>query len=200
MAFLEKTLVGKLSINMRIISGKLKGKNISFIKSLNTRPLKDSVRENIFNILSHSNLINIALKEANILDLYSGVGSFGLEALSRGAKKVTFVEKDKVAIEILSKNLKKLNIESKAILYQSTISQVLQKEKLEKYNLFFLDPPFADKNYINEIGLIKKNKIFKKDHVIIIHREKQSDENIDKDLSIFLVKNYGRSKIIFANF
>ena len=90
---------------MRIISGLLKGKQITYLKSLTTRPLKDSVKENIFNILKHSNLISIDLNNSNILDLYSGIGSFGLECISRGAKKITFVEKDKNASKILIKNL-----------------------------------------------------------------------------------------------
>ena len=72
---------------MRIISGKLKGKSIIFLKSLTTRPLKDSVKENIFNVISHSNLFQINLNNAEVLDLYSGVGSFGLECISRGAKR-----------------------------------------------------------------------------------------------------------------
>ena len=78
---------------MRIISGYLKGKSIIFLKNSNTRPLKDSVKENIFNILKHSNLMNINIEKANILDLYSGIGSFGIECISRGAEKDTFVEK-----------------------------------------------------------------------------------------------------------
>ncbi len=95
---------------MRVISGRLKGKSIEFLKNLNTRPLKDSVKENIFNILMHSKSINVKLKEAKILDLYSGIGSFGIEAISRGAKKVTFIEKNQLAINLLKKNLKKLKI------------------------------------------------------------------------------------------
>ena len=83
------------SKKMRIIGGKFRGKPIMFLKSPDTRPLKDSVKENIFNIILHSKLINVELKNSKILDLYSGVGSFGLEAISRGAKKVTFVEKNK---------------------------------------------------------------------------------------------------------
>ena len=71
---------------MRIISGKLKGKSIFFLKNEKTRPLKDSLKENIFNILSHSNLIDIEIKNSNILDLYSGIGSFGLECISREAR------------------------------------------------------------------------------------------------------------------
>ena len=95
---------------MRIISGDLKGKTIAFLKSSVTRPLKDSVKENIFNILKHSNLLTVNLKNSNILDLYSGIGSFGLECISRGAKRVTFVEKDKNAFSILNENLINLNV------------------------------------------------------------------------------------------
>ena len=80
---------------MRIISGKFKGKSIDYLKSKITRPLKDTVKENIFNILSHSNLIrDINIQRSNVLDLYSGVGSFGLECISRGANQVTFIEED----------------------------------------------------------------------------------------------------------
>ena len=79
---------------MRIISGKLKGRQIQFIKSKITRPLKDSVKENIFNILKHSNKIEIQINKAKILDLYSGIGSFGIECISRGAENVSFIEKD----------------------------------------------------------------------------------------------------------
>ena len=85
---------------MRIISGKFKNKRLFFPKNLKTRPLKDSVRENIFNILEHSKKINIKIKNSNILDLYSGSGSFGLESLSRYASKVLFVEKDLDALKI----------------------------------------------------------------------------------------------------
>ena len=73
---------------MRIISGTLKGKSINFIRNFHTRPLKDSVRENIFNILKHSNLINISIQKANILDLYSGVGSLVLNVSPEVLKKL----------------------------------------------------------------------------------------------------------------
>ena len=79
---------------MRIISCKYRGKKIQFLKDSDTRPLKDVVRENIFNILNHSKKINVKIENANVLDLYSGMGSFGLECLSRGAKKITFIEKN----------------------------------------------------------------------------------------------------------
>ena len=77
---------------MRIISGNFKGKKILLPKDKLTRPLKDLTKESIFNILEHSNKLNVRLENSNILDLFSGVGSFGLECLSRGSSSVTFIE------------------------------------------------------------------------------------------------------------
>ena len=91
---------------MRIISGELKGANIFLPKNKNTRPLKDMVRESIFNLLIHSNKISFDINKSKVLDLFSGTGSFGLECLSRKAEKVFFIEKEKDAIRILKKNIK----------------------------------------------------------------------------------------------
>ena len=77
---------------MRIVGGFLKGKKIDFLKSVITRPLRDFVKENIFNVINHSNLINIKLKDAKVLDVYSGVGSFGIECISQGAKKLLLLK------------------------------------------------------------------------------------------------------------
>ena len=185
---------------MRIISGELKGKSINFVKNSNTRPLKDSVRENIFNILNHSNLMKINIKDSKILDLYSGFGSFGIEGISRGAKKVTFVERDNNAINILKENLLKLSILNKSKVLCDNIENILNKELNEKFNLFFLDPPFADSQYLKNISLIKKKKIFEKMHIVIIHREKKNKENLENFIKIIETKIYGRSKIIFGKF
>ena len=68
---------------MRVISGSLKGKKIIHLQSSNTRPLKDLVKESIFNIILHSNLFSISLKNSRVFDLYSGIGSFGIECISR---------------------------------------------------------------------------------------------------------------------
>ena len=128
---------------MRIISGELKGKTIDFLKSSITRPLKDSVKENIFNILEHSSLISVNLINSSILDLYSGIGSFGLECISRGAKKVTFVEKDSNAINILRKNLTNLYANKKAAIISDKIELFLKNDLSEKFEIIFLDPPFS---------------------------------------------------------
>ena len=88
---------------MRIISGILKGKKINEPKDIRTRPLKDLTKESIFNIIAHSNKFKVNLNNANVLDLFSGVGSFGIECLSRGAKKVVFIENYNGVLPILKK-------------------------------------------------------------------------------------------------
>ena len=83
---------------MRIVAGNYKGFGLYISKNKNTRPLKDLVRESVFNLMVHSKKISFQFKKSNILDLYSGTGSFGLECLSREANSVYFVEKDKNAV------------------------------------------------------------------------------------------------------
>ena len=182
---------------MRIISGRFKGKQIQFLKSLTTRPLKDSVKENIFNILAHSNKIKTKVENANILDLYSGVGSFGIECLSRGAKRVTFIEENIDIVKILKKNLSSLFDNDKVRIINDKIEKNLSYQR-EKFNIIFLDPPFADNKFIKNLQNIKKYKIFKDKHIVIIHREKKSDDKLADTIDQVLVKYYGRSKIIFG--
>ena len=185
---------------MRIISGLYKGKSINFLKNSSTRPLKDMVKENIFNILNHSNLIKINLTNSNILDAYSGIGSFGLECLSRGVKKVIFVEKDKNALRTLKENLMLLSIKNSALVFEYDVEKFLEIEKKKKFNIFFFDPPFSDKSFIKNLNFIKENKMYEKNHLVIIHRERKTEENLGDHMNIIMTKQYGRSKIIFGIF
>jgi len=182
---------------MRIISGFLKGKKIDFLKSSVTRPLRDFVKENIFNILNHSKLITVPLKNINILDLYCGVGSFGIECVSRQIGETTFVERDKTALNILKKNIKKLDIENKTEIFEGNVSSCIENTK-KKFDIIFLDPPFAENFFINDLKNIKKLKIINRNHLVVIHREKKSEDDLNEVLTILLSKNYGRSKILFG--
>ena len=184
---------------MRIISGFLKGKSIKYLKNAITRPLRDAVRENIFNILAHSKQIKPKIDKAKILDLYSGVGSFGLECISRGAEKVTFIENDLIAKNILKENLVSLSISNQANIINNKIENV-NLSKIDKFNIIFLDPPYADNHFVNDLILIKKNKAFQKNHVVIIHRERSANDNFEEILETILTKKYGRSKVIFGCF
>lgn len=185
---------------MRVISGQLKGKSINFLKSKKTRPLKDSVKENIFNIINHSNLINIEIKKSNVLDLYSGIGSFGIECISRGAKEITFVEKDKDVVKILNDNLTNLDIKDKANVINDKIQNFLTKRINKKFEIIFLDPPFAENSHTKDLDFIYEKKIFKPNHILIIHRENESRDNLESIIETIVIRKYGRSKIIFGKF
>lgn len=186
---------------MRIISGFLKGKKIDFLKSNITRPLRDFIKENIFNIVYHSNLIEVELEESSVLDLYSGVGSFGFECVSRGARKTTFVENNNEAIITLKKNINNLKIQNRAEVYGEEIIKFLNKiNKKNKFDIVFFDPPFAKNFFVDELKIIKESKIYTKKHLVIIHRESKSEDGIEKIINILLTKTYGRSKLIFGTF
>ena len=150
---------------MRIISGLFKGKKILQPTDKITRPLKDLTKESIFNVIEHSNKFSVNIKNSFILDLYSGVGSFGLECLSREAKHVTFIENYKGVLPILKKNLFSLkNINNYEILNQdiNLKSEIILSKLRQKNDIVFLDPPFKDKN-LNEIIFAQKiatEKIF----------------------------------------
>ena len=143
---------------MRIIGGKFKGKSLIFVKSKITRPLKDSVKENIFNIISHSNLFEVNLNDSNVLDLFSGVGSFGLECISRGSKKVTFIEKDKIASDVLKKYFK-LAVKQSTNLINYDIFKFFKKDIRDKFEIIFLDPPFSDISFHEILRSIYKKNI-----------------------------------------
>jgi len=185
---------------MRIIGGKFKGKLIQFLRIGKTRPLKDSVRENIFNILNHSNEINTRVKDSYILDAYSGIGSFGLECISRGACKVTFIEQDENALKKLQKNLIELSILNQCKIIKSKMEDLNFSNQKEKFNIFFFDPPFADKNFIKNLEKIKKKEIHENNHIIVIHREIKTEETFGSYFQKVATRVYGRSKIIFGKF
>ncbi len=186
---------------MRIIGGKFKGKKILYTNSSITRPLRDYVKENIFNIITHGKNFKLNLEKTNILDLYSGIGSFGIECLSRNASKVLFIEKDPLAFSILKKNIFNLKIENRSKLIFKDIEYYFKDlNTKEKFDLIFLDPPYKNITFIEVMNIIKEKKIFNKNHKVIIHRERKYEGELDKIIKIELLKNYGRSKIIFGSF
>ena len=187
---------------MRIISGELKGANIFLPKNKNTRPLKDMVRESIFNLLIHSNKISFDINKSKVLDLFSGTGSFGLECLSRKAEKVFFIEKEKDAIRILKKNIKKLGLENKIKIFTDDVFKIIKENDLlnSKFNLIFCDPPFRNSHIKVLFDLLLENKILKKDGIIILHRNKNFKEDLPDYFKIIDERSYGVSKIVFGRF
>ena len=185
---------------MRIISGLFKGKKIFEPKDLKTRPLKDLTKESIFNLINHSNKLQININEANILDIFSGVGSFGLECLSREAKYVTFIENYKNVLSILKKNLLKLKkIKNYKVIEKNAFENETYKKLNDKFDIIFLDPPYKEKNLEGIFKNILSENILNDNGVIILHRHKKTNDIFPSEFKILEEKKYGISKIIFIS-
>ena len=186
---------------MRIIAGKLKGATLHVLKDKDTRPLKDLARESIFNLLTHSNKISLQLEQSNILDLYAGTGSFGLECLSRQANSVCFVEEKKSTIEILEKNIKKLRVKNVDVFFDD-IFNLIKKENIfkSKFDLIFCDPPFKDLNIEELIQKIYNKDLLQKNGILILHRNKNVKGKLPIYFKIVDERIYGISKITFGKF
>ena len=186
---------------MRVISGRFKGKKLLLPRDKNTRPLKDLVKESIFNLLEHSNKININLKNSTILDLFSGSGSFGIECLSRESKHVCFFENYLEAIKVLEKNLLLLKNEKKFQIFKENCFEYFNSDNQinKKFDIIFIDPPYKEIKINMLIERIIYKKLLKKNGILIIHRHKKDKVVITEKINIFDTRSYGVSKVYFAN-
>ena len=186
---------------MKIVGGIFKNKKLFIPIDKKTRPLKQIVKESIFNIIDHSKKINLNINGSNVLDLFSGSGSFGLECISRRAKKVFFFENYPNAIEILQKNLKSLkNIKNYEIIKDDCFRFFDSNEVFEfKFDLIFIDPPYKEIRVKELIAKIKAKKILAPNGVLIIHRHKNDLLKIYDELNLIEERTYGISKVYFGN-
>ena len=186
---------------MRVIGGRLRGKLIHNPTDKTTRPLKDMVRESIFNILEHSKNENIKFKNNIILDLFAGSGSFGIECLSRGVKKVIFIENYPNVLTLLKKNLSNLkSVQNFKIIEKDIYKDETFQSLKNNFDIIFLDPPYKDKKIEDLLIKIKSHNILKKNGIIILHRHKNEKDNYPTCLNLIEKKIYGISKIIFLSF
>jgi len=178
---------------MRVISGKNKGTKLYTLEGLNTRPTLDRVKESLFNI------INFDIPGCTFLDLFAGSGSIGIEAASRGAKKVIMCEKAKDAVNVIRKNLEKTKLTQQIKLYNDDFEKCINTLE-EKIDIVYLDPPYkTDYAYKAAKQLLEKN-ILKENSIIIL--ETDIEEIVEKqfeELSLeeFSKKKYGRAHLLF---
>ena len=182
---------------MRIISGIARGTKLYSLEGLNTRPTLDRVKESLFNILQDN------IKNAVVLDLFSGSGALGLESLSRGAQKAILCDKSPAAIEIIKKNIIKTHFEDKTKIICKDYKKCLENIK-EKVDLIFIDPPYDLNIAVKALDIIIQKEILSEDGIIIIETddEKREIEQINKlnnKINICDLRTYGRVKLIFLN-
>jgi len=185
---------------MRIIGGNFKGKKLFLPNDKTTRPLKDLVKESIFNLISHSKKINLNISDSIVLDLFSGVGSFGIECLSRGAKKVIFFENYKQTLEILKKNLNTLKKINNYIIFKKDCFKFYNSIKIidNYFDIIFLDPPFKETKINDILEIIFNKKLLAQNGLIILHRHKNDNLKLNSKIHFFDERVYGNSKIFFG--
>ena len=181
---------------MRIISGKFRGLKLQPPVDFSIRPTSDRLKESLFSILE-SNKYNIKIENSNVIDICSGTGSLGIEALSRGANLIYFIDKDPKAINVLQKNISKLKIDYKNETYIKIIrddaNKALQNIK-NNFDIVLIDPPY-NSNVIEEC-IVKLKQYNLINFNSYIFAESSKNENINFDgFDLLDTKIYGKSKL-----
>ena len=154
---------------MRIISGTLKGKKLLTPGKGSLRPTSDRVKESMFNILGKE------VEGKVVLDLFSGTGNLGIEALSRGARRVTFVEKTREAYRLIERNLLACRMEGRSEILLKEVDRGLRflKAKAECFDLIFMDPPY-EKGFVRKtVGILGAIEIYHEDSLLVIEHTRR---------------------------
>lgn len=174
---------------MRVVAGKYRAKKLKEFDINTTRPTLDRVKEAMFSA------IQFDLAGAVVVDLFSGTGALGLEAVSRGAKKVFFVDNNREAIKIIQDNLSGVD-EDYEIAF-CDFEQFLNKHKNEKFDIFLLDPPFKSDFAVVAIDIILKNNMLNDNGIIVYEKAKEKQVDFNYDGVSIKTKIYGTVEVIF---
>ena len=179
---------------MRVISGISKGRKLVAPQNLKIRPTTDSTKEFIFNYLGD------VVVDTKVLDLFAGTGNLGIEALSRGAQQVIFIERNKVVAQVIHKNLKLTQFQSQSQVIMNDVFKSIKwlvKRKL-KFDLIFADPPYHGSQYVKLLNAIDENSLLSKNGILIFEHQSKESMTIDfTNLNIQESKLLGNTAISF---
>ncbi len=177
---------------MRIIAGQAKGRKIKSLEGRKVRPTSDRVKEAVFSMLG------FAVSGGRVLDLFAGTGNLGLEALSRGASMVTFIDNNTDACNVIKHNVKLLGFEEQAEVYLTDAFKAVKKfgSMDKKYDIIFIDPPYGD-NIYNKIvsDLVREDIIDENGMVILEHSSHYHPEENFKGMAMLKRKKYGNTSV-----
>ncbi len=181
----------------RRITTSLKGKNKYEGDSPEYRPTAERTRLAIFNIIENSSMIPARmLIGANVADFFCGSGSFGLEALSRGAKHVYFIDSSSEQIELARQNATHMNETKNASFLKAHAPSLPQAP--EKCQIVYLDPPYSSKLILESLQSLLKNGWLDEEHVVIIELSRRDEPEIPAEFEIFDIRTYGKTKLLFC--
>lgn len=183
---------------MRVIAGKARRLQLKTVEGTETRPTTDRIKETLFN------MINSELYDCRFLDLFSGSGGIGIEALSRGAKATYFVEKDRKACECIRQNLVNTRLEEHgSVMEMDTVLAIktLDKSNEETFDFIFMDPPYNENLEHDILKCLKGTSLIDEYTTIIIEASKDANVEFVEDLgfNINKIKEYKTNKHIFIS-
>ncbi|OJW53382.1 MAG: 16S rRNA (guanine(966)-N(2))-methyltransferase RsmD [Alphaproteobacteria bacterium 41-28] len=183
---------------MRIVSGKYRGKKIIAPSHQGTRPTSDRTRETIFNILLHNPAFGPeVLIDKVVLDVFAGTGALGLEAFSRGAKSITFIENERAALSILYDNVKAFGLPRICVLEQDATH--LRTRPVTPYDLIFLDPPYYKDLLSPTLTHLYAHGWIGKEAVVVIEIAKTEPFLLSPFLHLVTERISGAAKILFCS-
>jgi 16S rRNA (guanine(966)-N(2))-methyltransferase RsmD len=151
---------------MRVITGSARGAKLKTLEGLATRPTSDRVKEAVFNI------IQFDIEGRRVLDLFAGSGQLAIEALSRGAEYAVLVDQSQEATKVIKENLKKVKFDQKASVFQMDYLRYLATSH-ERFDIIFLDPPYAEKSLENALQKISEIDILSEGGIIVCERSRE---------------------------
>ena len=179
---------------MRIISGKSRGTKLYTLDGNETRPTLDRVKESLFNIIQSE------VQGKVFLDLFSGSGAIGLEAISRGATKAIMCDNSKKAVDIIRKNIEKTHAEKFVELYNESYEKIICDKINEKIDIIYIDPPYDTDLIYKSVKLILEKDILNDNSIIIAETDNENrvlDEMNKLNIKIINKRKYGRAYLIF---
>ena len=179
---------------MRVIAGEARRLRLIAPKGMDTRPTGDKIKETLFNILQPE------LYGANFLDLFAGSGAIGIEALSRGAKRAAFIEKDKEALRCIRTNLETTHMTDRATVYGVDVLSFLHGlNAKDKYDIVFMDPPYRQGLEKSVLSILGAYDIIADDALIICECAADTDISYVSQfgLEVTRIKDYKNSKHVF---
>jgi len=175
---------------LRVISGSARSKKLHCVESKDIRPTLDRVKESVFNMISFD------IPSACVLDLFSGSGALGIEALSRGAAFCTFVDSAADSLDVTKKNISDTKFEEFSDVIKSDSIDFLNKTS-KKFDIIFIDPPYESDLYKKSLSAIKANNLLNPDGMIVIEYDTEITPTFETtDFKTIKDKKYGRVKIL----
>jgi 16S rRNA (guanine966-N2)-methyltransferase len=176
---------------MRIIAGEFRGRILESVHDLSVRPTTDRAKQTIFDVLA----ARIDFDGLEVLDLFAGSGSLGLEALSRGVKSVIFIDKARKSLDVLEKNVASLGCEPQCSVYQADVFWYL-KNISHTYDLVFTDPPYKLENIGTLPNAIYDSGVLRNGSYVVMEHSRHSPIDLDEQKYEILRKPFGQTTVL----